>query len=158
MPFEAAPLSKLDERVKCGWLVTFRRSTGTDSGFFGFLVDLAAEDAGITQVDFKFARAGKSTLIKLLCRFYDPDEGSVLLEGTDLRELSIEHLRNQLTVLFQEPVHFNSTVAENIALGDPAKRVNTWDFPLTPQPLSRVGERGADDSFFLFPSPAEGEG
>ena len=63
--------------------------------------------------------AGKSTLIKLLCRFYDPDEGAIELDGIDLRDLTIEHLRQQITVLFQEPVHFNNTVAENIALGNP---------------------------------------
>ncbi len=89
--------------------------------------------------------SGKSTLIKLLCRFYDPDEGLIELDGTDLRDLPIEDLRKQLTVLFQEPVHFNNTVAENIALGDLAKAGSAWGFPLTLQPLSRVGERGAEE-------------
>ena len=64
--------------------------------------------------------AGKSTLVKLLCRFYDPDEGSIELDGIDLRDLPIEELRQQMTVLFQEPVRFNTTVAESIALGDSA--------------------------------------
>jgi ATP-binding cassette, subfamily B, bacterial len=62
--------------------------------------------------------AGKSTLIRLLCRFYDPDEGNIELDGVDLRDLSIEDVRKQITVLFQEPVHFHETVAENISLGD----------------------------------------
>jgi ATP-binding cassette subfamily B protein len=62
--------------------------------------------------------AGKSTLIKLLCRFYDPEEGRVCMDGLDLRTLSIEELRRAVTVLFQEPVHYNATVAENIAFGD----------------------------------------
>ena len=62
--------------------------------------------------------AGKSTLLKLLCRFYDPDEGCVTLDGVDLRSLSIDDVRRELTVLFQEPVHYSATVAENIAMGD----------------------------------------
>lgn len=62
--------------------------------------------------------AGKSTLIKLLCRFYDPVEGSVELDGQDLRGLSIEDLRRHIAVLFQSPVHFNATVTENIGMGD----------------------------------------
>ncbi len=66
--------------------------------------------------------AGKSTLIKLLCRLYDPNEGSVELDGVDLRELSVEELRRHITVLFQEPVHYSTTVAENIALGDLAAK------------------------------------
>jgi len=62
--------------------------------------------------------AGKSTLIKLLCRFYDPDEGRVLLDGVDLRELDREVLRRHITVLFQQPVHYCATASENIAFGD----------------------------------------
>lgn len=62
--------------------------------------------------------AGKTTLTKLLCRFYDPDEGRVLLDGVDLRSYSPTELRQKITVLFQEPVHYQATAAENIALGD----------------------------------------
>ena len=62
--------------------------------------------------------AGKSTLVKLLCRFYDPEEGSVKLDGTDLRSFSVEKLRQGISVLFQQPVHYNSTVRENISLGN----------------------------------------
>jgi ATP-binding cassette subfamily B protein len=62
--------------------------------------------------------AGKSTLIKLLCRFYDPDAGRVTFDGLDLHDLSLETLRRQITVLFQEPVRYNATAAQNIALGD----------------------------------------
>jgi ATP-binding cassette subfamily B protein len=62
--------------------------------------------------------AGKSTLVKLLCRLYDPDEGSVELDGVNLRSLDLERLRRSITVLFQQPVHYNATAAENIELGD----------------------------------------
>ena len=53
-----------------------------------------------------------------MCRFYDPDEGRILLDGVDLRTLDREALRRQITVLFQEPVHYHATVRENIAFGD----------------------------------------
>jgi ATP-binding cassette subfamily B protein len=62
--------------------------------------------------------AGKSTLIKLMCRFYDPTEGRILVDGVDLRMLDRNALRRQITVLFQEPVHYHATVRENIAFGD----------------------------------------
>ena len=62
--------------------------------------------------------AGKSTLIKLLCRFYDPQAGAIYLDDIDLRQFSVLELRQRITVLFQEPVHYSATVQENIALGD----------------------------------------
>src|SRR5260221_1942305 len=60
--------------------------------------------------------AGKSTLLRLLCRFYDPQTGAVALGGVDVREVAPRCLRAAITVLFQEPVRYNATVAENIAL------------------------------------------
>jgi ATP-binding cassette subfamily B protein len=62
--------------------------------------------------------AGKSTLIKLICRFYDPEAGRVTVDGTDIRVLGVNDWRQRLTVLFQSPVRYNATLAENIALGD----------------------------------------
>jgi ATP-binding cassette subfamily B protein len=62
--------------------------------------------------------AGKSTLVKLLCRFYDPDIGRVLMDGVDLRDFNLRDLWRQITILFQEPVNYQSTFGENIALGD----------------------------------------
>ena len=66
--------------------------------------------------------AGKSTLVKLLCRFYDPQEGSISFDGCDIRDISVEELRHRITVLFQEPVQYYATVAENIAYGDLASK------------------------------------
>jgi ATP-binding cassette subfamily B protein len=62
--------------------------------------------------------AGKSTLVKLLCRLYDPAEGRITFDGIDLRHLPVAAVRSLITVLFQEPVAYNATAAENIALGD----------------------------------------
>jgi len=68
--------------------------------------------------------AGKSTLIKLLCRFYDPDAGRILLDGYDLRDLSLAELRRRITVLFQEPVRYHETAANNIAFSDAGANPN----------------------------------
>ncbi len=62
--------------------------------------------------------AGKSTLIKLLCRFYDPNEGRLLVGGRDVRDLPQHDLRRHITVLFQNPVHYHATATENIAQSD----------------------------------------
>jgi len=62
--------------------------------------------------------AGKSTLLKLLCRFYDPDRGSIEIDGRDLRDIATEDLRRLITVLFQQPFHYNATVRENVLYGD----------------------------------------
>lgn len=62
--------------------------------------------------------AGKSTLLKLLCRFYDPDDGAIEIDGLNLKEIAVEDLRRMITVLFQQPFHYNTTVQENILYGD----------------------------------------
>ena len=62
--------------------------------------------------------AGKTTLIKLLCRFYDPAAGDILIDGRNLRDLAQEDIRKRITVLFQEPVRYHDTVFNNIAFGD----------------------------------------
>ena len=61
--------------------------------------------------------AGKSTFVSLLLRFYDPTEGRVTLDGTDIREASFESLRGQMALVSQEIVIFNQSVADNIACG-----------------------------------------
>lgn len=62
--------------------------------------------------------AGKSTLIKLLCRFYEPESGSVEIDNTDIRSFAIADLRRLLTVLFQFPITYQLTASHNILLGD----------------------------------------
>lgn len=62
--------------------------------------------------------AGKSTVIKLLCRLYDPDRGSIHWDGVDLRELDPDELRARIGVVFQDYMDYDLTAAENIALGD----------------------------------------
>jgi len=62
--------------------------------------------------------AGKSTLVKLLCRFYDPSEGEIEIDATNIKNIPTDDLRRLITVLFQQPVHYNATVRENIEYGD----------------------------------------
>jgi ATP-binding cassette subfamily B protein len=62
--------------------------------------------------------AGKSTLIKLLCRFYDPVRGSILIDGEDIRRYAIEKLWRSISVLFQFQMYYHATANESIALSD----------------------------------------
>jgi ATP-binding cassette subfamily B protein len=64
--------------------------------------------------------AGKSTLINLLCRFYDPIEGDITIDGYNLRDLSLSSLRDQIGIVLQDSFLFNKTVRENIRYGRPS--------------------------------------
>ncbi|MFJ2238450.1 ABC transporter ATP-binding protein [Streptomyces sp. NPDC087859] len=75
--------------------------------------------AGQTVAVVGSTGAGKSTLAKLLARFYDPSEGRVLLDGVDLRELTVPELRRGVVMVTQEAFLFSGTVADNIAIGRP---------------------------------------
>ena len=63
--------------------------------------------------------AGKTTVINLLTRFYDVDEGSVTIDGTDVRNISLHSLRKEVGVLMQDPFLFKGTILENIRYGRP---------------------------------------
>ncbi|MEU4010547.1 ABC transporter ATP-binding protein [Streptomyces pseudogriseolus] len=94
--------------------------------------------AGQTVAVVGSTGAGKSTLAKLLARFYDPSDGRVLLDGVDLRDLTGRHLRREVVMVTQEAFLFSGTVAENIAIGRPeagreeieraAKEIGAHDF------------------------------
>jgi ATP-binding cassette, subfamily B, bacterial len=98
--------------------------------------------------------AGKTTLVSLLMRFYDPTDGRILLDGIDLRDYKLADLRNQFAVVLQEPVLFSASIAENIAYARPdateseiieaAKAANAHDFvvALPDGYQTFVGERG----------------
>jgi ATP-binding cassette subfamily B protein len=64
--------------------------------------------------------AGKTTLVSLLTRLYDPIDGVILLDGVDIREYKLAHLRDQFSIVLQEPVLFSTSIAENIAYTCPA--------------------------------------
>ncbi len=63
--------------------------------------------------------AGKSTMINLICRFYDVDEGDLLIDGVNIKNIRLRDLRSQIGAVLQEPFLFNGTIAENIAYGKP---------------------------------------
>lgn len=62
--------------------------------------------------------AGKSTLVKLMCRFYDPDQGRILWNGVDLRDMDLAGLRDRISVVFQDYMSYELSARENIAVGD----------------------------------------
>jgi subfamily B ATP-binding cassette protein MsbA len=67
--------------------------------------------------------AGKSTLLSLLPRFYDPEKGSILIDGQDIREFTIDSLRSHIGIVTQETILFNDTVGNNIAFGRPDAKI-----------------------------------
>ncbi len=62
--------------------------------------------------------SGKTTLIKLLCRFYDPVQGTISVDGIDLRQFEIKELRRQFSIIFQDYAHYYTTARENIWFGN----------------------------------------
>ena len=76
--------------------------------------------AGTTAALVGHTGAGKSTIAKLIARFYDPSEGSISIDGHDLREVTQHSLRRQLGIVPQEGFLFGTTIAENIAFGRPS--------------------------------------
>lgn len=98
--------------------------------------------------------AGKTTLINLLSRFYDVTEGSIRIDGVDIRQLSLRSLRDQLAIVPQEPFLFHASIGQNLAYGKldaapeeimwAAKMANAHDFIMEfPDGYdTRLGERG----------------
>ncbi|MFD6802860.1 ABC transporter ATP-binding protein [Streptomyces cyaneofuscatus] len=99
--------------------------------------------AGATVAVVGSTGAGKSTLAKLLARFYDPTDGRVLLDGVDLRDLATAELRKGVVMVTQEAFLFSGTVAENIAIGRP---------DATPDEIERAAKAiGAHDFIAALP-------
>ena len=75
--------------------------------------------AGRMRGDRRSHRAGKSTLLNLIPRFYDPQAGRILLDGVDIRQFELSALRRQIGLVFQDNFLFSNTIAANIAFGHP---------------------------------------
>jgi ABC-type multidrug transport system fused ATPase/permease subunit len=96
--------------------VTFRYSTETANA----LTDVTLKvPPGQTVALVGTTGAGKSTLAKLVARFYDPTEGRILIDGQDLRDVTASSLRSQMGIVPQEAFLFSGTIGENIAFGRP---------------------------------------
>ena len=99
--------------------------------------------------------AGKTTLVSLLPRFYDAQQGRILVDGQDIRSLTLKSLRQQISVVLQEPLLFSGSIADNIRYGRleatedeiiaAAKNANAHDFimQLPKKYETELGERGA---------------
>jgi ATP-binding cassette subfamily B protein len=109
--------------------VRLRRAKG-NVRFENVTIGYRAEEPVLQDIDFEVPAgsiiaitgatgAGKSTLLSLIPRFYDPDQGRVLLDGVDLRDLDVDDLRHNIGLVFQESFLFSHTVAANIAFGNP---------------------------------------
>jgi len=110
--------------------------------------------AGTTVALVGATGSGKTSLVSLISRLYDPSQGRVLLDGADVREVALRDLRQSVAIVSDDPFLFSATVAENIAYGRPgasaaeieraARRAQAYDFvSALPQGFqTRVGERG----------------
>lgn len=82
--------------------------------------------------------SGKSTIMQLIERYYDCDQGQLLIDGLDIKEYNLRELRQQIGYVGQEPVLFNTTIRQNLYYGrenateeemiDALKQANAWEF------------------------------
>ena len=95
-------------------------------------------EAGKTTAIVGASGSGKSTIVQLIERFYDPSEGNIFVDGEELTGLKLRHLRSQIGYVGQEPALFNTSIAENVGLGKPGataeeieealRSTNAWGF------------------------------
>jgi len=116
--------SKVQERSRAAALDEFRNSIEFDHVTFAYndndevLVDIdLCIDRGAVVALVGHSGAGKSTLVGLLARFYDPQRGTIRIDGRDIRDFKIKSLRDKIAIVAQDMVLFNTTVRDNIAYG-----------------------------------------
>lgn len=143
-------LDGFHERIVCE-NVSFRYSPGDENVVEDITLDIPR---GSIVAFVGETGSGKTTLVNLLARFYDPTEGTIRIDGNDVREVEIASLRRLIGVVTQETILFNDTVASNIAYGTEgadrarieaaARQANAHDFIMAhPDGYERVvGEKG----------------
>lgn len=97
--------------------------------------------------------SGKSTLVSLIARFYDPTRGRVLIDGKDVREWPLETVRNQVSIVAQETFLFSDTIAGNISFGLPQNEENCKELDNTIRRMARIAD--ADDFIMNMPEGYE---
>jgi ATP-binding cassette, subfamily B, bacterial len=141
--------------VRAAGAVTFRDLSFAFAAEHPILRDISFSLGAGSHVGIMGATgAGKTTLVSLLMRFYDPTAGQILLDGVDLREYRLADVRQQFAIVLQDPVLFSSSIAENIAYARPgatrreieaaAEQANAHEFIASlPEGYdTQVGERG----------------
>lgn len=146
----AQPLPAIQGRVQFD-NVTFRYFSGGDPVLKNVTFDA---QPGQTVALLGATGSGKTTIINLLPRFYDPSEGKIMIDGHDLRDVTLDSLRSQIGIVLQETTLFTGTIRDNIAFGKPdatdeqviaaAEAAAAHDFILSfPEGYATpVGERG----------------
>lgn len=135
--------------------VTFERVNFHYPGRVDTLKDLSfTAEAGQAIAIVGPTGAGKTTLVSLIPRFYDRKDGRILLDGTDIQKLTLKSLRQQISIVLQEPLLFSGTIAENIRYGrldatadeivEAARSANAHEFiqRLPKKYDTELGERG----------------
>lgn len=97
--------------------------------------------------------SGKSTLVSLIARFYDPTRGRVLIDGKDVREWPLETVRNQVSIVAQETFLFSDTIAGNISFGLPQTKENCKELDNTIRTMATIA--AADDFIMDMPEGYE---
>ncbi len=135
---EKAPAQPV-QRTRTGGRIEFDRVTFGYDPYYPVIKDISfnvepGEMIGIVG----HSGAGKTTLVNLLCRFYDVTSGAIRMDGVDLRDLSMEEIRQQIGIVLQTPFLFYGTLAENIAYGRP---------DATPQEILRAAKAANAHNF-----------
>ncbi|MGI8984714.1 MAG: ABC transporter ATP-binding protein, partial [Acidimicrobiales bacterium] len=123
-------LAKADPRLDVAGTTPARQATRTGIRFEGVSFTYPGTDRRVLDhLDLYIAAgtsvalvgengAGKTTLIKLLCRFYDPTEGRITVDGVDIRQFDLDDYRRRLAVIFQDFVHYALPARDNVGFGD----------------------------------------
>src|SRR5262245_37997447 len=148
-----APDARAVDRVR--GRVTFERVQFHYRGRVDTLKDISFDaEAGKVIAVVGPTGAGKTTLVSLIPRFYDRQQGRILIDGVDIQTLTLRSLRQQISIVLQEPLLFSGTIAENIRYGrleaspeeimEAARAANAHDFILRlPKAYeTELGERG----------------
>lgn len=114
-PSELEPLAPAEDSILEFRDVWFRYQGATDWAVRGVSFRIGA---GSSLALVGHNGAGKSTIVKLICRFYEPEQGSIWFQGKDIRNLPVDHLRNQIGAVFQDFMTYDLTARENVAIGN----------------------------------------